>query len=142
MHSSVRAKQSQETCTNAASSFERLAQRVFRPKWEFCLSRKIPSPACCVLRKGRGGGILIFSLKNLSLCRLCGPLCLGGDPFSKDIHHRDTERSQRGTERITSRTFFSRSLGKLALLLIIATLIASSASCSRQHGQNSSSITE
>ncbi len=116
-------------------------EKVFRPQWEFSFqerSRRQP----VAFAQGRGGGILVSNLKKLSLCRLCGPLCLGGDPSSKHIHHRDTEGSQRCTERIAGHTFFSYHDYNFAVLLIVATLIALSGSCSRQRGQNSSSITE
>jgi len=51
-------------------------EKVFRPQWEFSFqerSRRQP----VAFAQGRGGGILVSNLKKLSLCRLCGPLCLG-----------------------------------------------------------------
>src|SRR2546428_12697 len=112
MRSLRRAKQSQETCPNAASSFGRLAQGCSGRSGN-CLqkrSRRQPVASCA----GKGGGILVSSLKNISLCRLCGPLCLCGDPPSKDIHHKDAELPQRSTERIAVRRVFRYSLSKFA----------------------------
>src|SRR5438132_11015140 len=117
-------------------------EKVFRPQWEFSLSRKDSVASLSLSRGRRGDGILVSRLKRTSLCNLCGPLCLCGNSSSRQIHHRDTEGSQRGTEKIAGRSFFSRSLRNFALLLIIGTLISSSVSCSRRRGQNSSSITE
>src|SRR5437868_10960953 len=104
-------------------------EKVFRPQWEFSLSRKDPVASLSLSRGRRGDGILVSRLKRTSLCNLCGPLCLCGDSSSRQIHHRGTEGSQRRTERITDRSFCSRSLCNFALFLIIATVIASSVSC-------------
>jgi iron complex transport system substrate-binding protein len=64
MRSPARAKQSQETCPNAASSFGRLAQRVFRPQWEFSFSgkrsRRQPAAFCA----GERRRVLFFEQKH------------------------------------------------------------------------------
>src|SRR5207253_613633 len=117
-------------------------EKVFRPQWEFAF-RKRSRRQPVAFRAGESDGILVSRPKQASsLCSLCGPLCLCGDRFSRQIHHRDTEGSLRSTERIANRRVLRSSLADFALLLIIATLIALTGSCSRQRDQNSSSTTE
>ncbi len=78
---------------------------------------------------------MYFRNKSISLCNLCGPRCLCGKCSQTEFHHRDTEVHRGFTEGRTS-----PGLVKLAVL-IIATLIALTASCS-QPGNNNSSTTE
>ena len=72
--------------------------------------------------------------KSISLCGLCGPLCLCGKWPSNRFHHRDTEDHRGFTEKGVCLNF-----SKLTLL-IIATLIILTPSCS--HPGNSQSTTE
>ncbi len=78
---------------------------------------------------------MFFGNKSISLCDLCGPLCLCGKCSQTKFHHRDTEDHRGFTERGTS-----LDLGRL-VVLIAATLIALTASCS-QPGNKNSSTTE
>ena len=128
--------QSQETCPDAVAAFERPRKGV-QAAVGILFSEEIPSPACC-LCAGEGDGILFIKLKSISLCNLCGPLCLCGKCFQTRVHHRGTENHREATERTTGRI----SLLANVALLIIATLIIITASCSRQRDQGSSSITE
>src|SRR5207237_10503543 len=57
----------------------------------------IPSPACRRSRGRRGDGILNF--KRISLCELCGPLCLWGEVCSREVNHRGTEDHRVCTEK-------------------------------------------
>jgi iron complex transport system substrate-binding protein len=78
---------------------------------------------------------LYFQNKSISPCNLCDPLCLCGKCSQTRFHHRDTEVHRGFTESDTP-----LDLGKL-VVLIIATLIALTASCS-QPGNKNSSTTE
>ena len=80
-----------------------------------------------------GDGILSFR-KRVSLCDPCGSLCLCGESFPAEPHHRDTE-DHRG---ITEKSY--RRIGTLALLVILA-LVASTPSCYRS-AKNTSSTSE
>jgi hypothetical protein len=55
-------------------------------------------------KRQRASGVLKKSSLELgltiSLCDLCGSLCLCGENANKNTHHRDTEIAQRTTERI------------------------------------------
>src|SRR5438128_4923235 len=127
MRSPARAKQSQETCPNAESSFGHFAQRVFRPQWEFSLSRKIPSPACCVLRKGRGGGILIFQHRSNCDWRFCirsprsGRTSTKGAGLFSFVRRADSNTNHR--------------LTKMSMIVLFAVIAVGS--CSPSHNQNS-----
>ena len=72
--------------------------------------------------------------KSISLCGLCGPLCLCGKWPSNRFHHRDTEDHRGFTEKGVCLNFSK------VTLLIIATLIILTPSCS--HPGNSQSTTE
>src|SRR5437867_12848226 len=74
------------------------------------------------------------SNRSLSLCDLCGPLCLCGKCFPKYFHHRDTEDhrvSQRG--RRTSLT--------LSVLLLIQLVVAPVAMAQRTSRNGAHSTT-
>jgi iron complex transport system substrate-binding protein len=77
---------------------------------------------------------LYFQNKSISPCNLCGPRCLCGKCSQTRFHHRDTEVHRGFTERGTS-----LDLGR-AVVLVIAALIALTASCSQPGNKNSSTI--
>jgi hypothetical protein len=52
---------------------------------------------------------------RISLCKLCGPLCLCGEISSKDIYHRDTEDHRGNTEKTKLFIFTTLTLLVLAV---------------------------
>src|SRR5712692_2394249 len=124
--------QSQETCPDDVAAFEYPRKGVqaagnfsFRKR-----SRRQP----VAFAQEKGGGILVSKDKSISLCDLCDPLCLCGKWPSNRFNHRDTEDHRGFTEKGVCLNF-----SKLTLL-IIATLIILTPSCS--HPGNSQSTTE
>jgi iron complex transport system substrate-binding protein len=102
---------------------------------EFFFSGKGPVASLSLSRGRRGGGILYFRNKSISLCNLCGPPCLCGKCSQTEFHHRGTE-DHRGFTESSARPNFNK-----RVLLIVATLIVLTASCS-QPGNKNSSTTE
>ena len=99
---------------------------------------KDPVASLSLSRGRKGDGILFFQPKSISPCNLGGSLCLYGKCFQTKVHHKGTENDREATERFAGRI----SLLPNVALLLIATLIIMTASCSRQRDQGSSSITE
>jgi iron complex transport system substrate-binding protein len=75
---------------------------------------------------------LYFGSKSISPCNLCGPQCLCGKCSQTKFHHRGTEDHRGCTERGTL-----LGLGR-AVVLVIAALIALTASCSQPRNKDAS----
>ena len=106
-------------------------EKVFRPQgFLFFRKRSRRQPATFAWQRGRR--VLYFRSKGISLCDLCGPLCLCGKCFARQAHHRDTESHRAYTEKAAV---------KFGLLIMVALLVLTS-SCAQRRNQNSSSITE